>query len=99
MWTMVTRRMMYKKFRKWFEPCFNDPLRLNAEQFKGFLLEMFGEQDYNDNDVLEVMAKLGFQERRNVKGTFYIRPTLDLYLEAEKKMRFNRILLLLQKKI
>lgn len=96
---MVGKRTMYKKFRKWFEPCFNDPLRLNAEQFKGLLLEMFGEQDYNDKDADSVLKKLGFQERRNIKGTYYIRPTLDFYLEAEKKMMLNRLLLLMRRKI
>lgn len=76
---------MYKKFRKWFEPCFNDPLRLDAEQFKGVLVEMFCKQDYNDEDAKDILLKLGFEERRNVKGTFYIRPTIDFYLEAQKK--------------
>lgn len=90
---------MYKKFRKWFEPCFNEPLRLNAEQFKGLLLEMLGVDNYNDEEVAEVLKKLGFQERRNVKGTFYIRPTHELYLEAQKRMMLNRISLMIQRKI
>lgn len=96
---MVTKRTMYKKFRKWFEPCFNDPLRLNSEQFKGLLLDMFAVDDFKYEDAISVLKKLGFQERRNVKGTFYIRPTLDLYLEAQKKMMLNRISLLIQRRI
>jgi hypothetical protein len=92
---MVTRRMMFKKLRKWFEPCFNEPLRLNAEQFKGLLLEMFGVDNYNDEEVAEVLKKLGFQERRNIKGTYYIRPTADFYKEADKRYLTNRISLLI----
>jgi hypothetical protein len=87
--------MMFKKLRKWFEPCFNDPLRLNAEQFKGLLLEMFGVDNYNDEEVAEVLKKLGFQERRNIKGTYYIRPTADFYKEADKRYLTNRISLLI----
>lgn len=96
---MVGRRTMYKKFRKWFEPCFNDPLRMSAEEFKGMLLDLFGVQDYNDEDAFDVLKKLGFQERRNVKGTFYIRPTLDFYLEAQKRGFLNSFLRLTRKEI
>lgn len=88
---MVGRRMMFAKFRKWFEPCFNDPLRLSGEQFRGLLLEMFG-QDFDDADVMDVMTKLGFTERKNIKGSFYIRPKLEFYLEADRKHLINRII-------
>ena len=96
---MISRRTLFKKFRKWFEPCFNDPMRLSPEQFKGLLLDMLGVEDYNDEEIADVMKKLGFQERRNVKGTFYIRPTQDLYIDAQKRMMLNRISLIIQRKI
>lgn len=92
---MIARRTMFNKFRKWFEPCLNNPLRLNEEQFIGLLEEMFGTREYNHKEAIDVFKKLGFEERRNVKGTFYIRPTLDFYLEAEKnRIPLNRLLFL-----
>ena len=90
---------MFKKFRRWFEQCFNDPLRLNEEQFIGLLMEMLGTREYDHKEAIDVFKKLGFEERRNVKGTFYIRPTIDFYIDAERKrVPLNRLLFLFWRK-
>ena len=81
---MLSKRMMFKKLRNWFEVCYNDPLRLSATSFRDLMLLMFEAEDYSDEELKEVMLKLGFKERR-IKGTFYIRPTLCFYLDAQKK--------------
>lgn len=90
---MLGKRTMFKKFRKWFEPCYNNPMRLNEEQFIGLLEEMLGVREYGHDNAVYVLKKLGFQERKNIKGTFYIRPTLEFYLEANKRrVPINRLL-------
>lgn len=93
---MLGRRTMFKKFRVWFEPCNHDPIRLDEHQFKELLCRMFhADTRYFDYETaVYVLKKLGFKERRNIKRTFYLRPTTEFYLEAIKKgVNINSILL------
>lgn len=91
---MLGRRTMFKKFRVWFEPCNHNPMRLNEQQFKDLLVGMFETDSIDYDEVIYVLKKLGFKERRNIKRTFYLRPTTDFYVEAVNKgIPLNSLLL------
>jgi hypothetical protein len=72
---------------------------MSSEEFKALLMDMLKTDNLNDEDISSIMKKVGFQERRNIKGTFYIRPTLDFYREADKNMMIHRLSHLINKSI
>lgn len=81
---MITKRMKLKLLRMFFKENLRTPLRLPAQHFGELIADLFGEKRIDEGDVSAMMKQAGFLERRNIKGTFYVKPTPYLFMYAEE---------------